>query len=358
MRFLNGIAAILLPALAFAVGQARAEQAAQPQKLPAIAAAIAETSVSGISSGAYMAGQFQLAHGRIVVGAALIAGGPYGCAETAAADTIWLPGSAMLNLTKAMNGCMMHNMQMLGVPDPEALAKRARKNADAGSIDPIPSIARDRVYLFAGTNDIVVAPAIVTKAAQFYKALGVPEKNIRYVTDIPAGHAFVTETAGEACGLSSPPFVAHCNYDQAGDLLAHIYDGVNPPDDRPPGTLSVFDQREFTKDLSTHGMAETGSVYVPKECAEKPGCRIHVAYHGCGQNRAAVGDSFVNGAGFARWADANRIVVLYPEAAASFVNTQGCWDWWGYTGQDFLTRKAPQIVAVRRMLDRLAGKRG
>jgi hypothetical protein len=50
--------------------------------------------------------------------------------------------------------------------------------------------------------------------------------------------------------------------------------------------------------------------------------------------------------------------VLYPEAAASFVNTQGCWDWWGYTGKDFLTRKAPQIVAVRRMLDRLAARRG
>jgi predicted esterase len=257
-----------------------------------------------------------------------------------------------------MNGCMMNNMQMLGVPDAAALAKRARKNAEAGSVDPIASIAKDRVYLFAGVHDAVVAPAIVAKAAQFYREIGLPEKSIRLVTGVPAGHAFVTETEGEACELSTPPYVAHCNYDQAGDLLAHIYNGIAPPDDRPAGTLTVFDQREFTKDLSSHGMAETGSVYVPKECAEKAGCRIHVAFHGCGQNRAAVGDSFVKGAGFARWADANRIVVLYPEAAASFVNTQGCWDWWGYTGKDFLTRKAPQIVAVRRMLDRLAARRG
>ncbi|MEO1720674.1 MAG: hypothetical protein AAFR23_10680, partial [Pseudomonadota bacterium] len=37
--------------------------------LPPLAADISQTSVSGISSGAYMAGQFQLAHGDIVVGA-------------------------------------------------------------------------------------------------------------------------------------------------------------------------------------------------------------------------------------------------------------------------------------------------
>ena len=50
--------------------------------LPALGAKISETSVSGISSGAYMAGQFQMAHAKIVKGAAIIAGGPYGCSES------------------------------------------------------------------------------------------------------------------------------------------------------------------------------------------------------------------------------------------------------------------------------------
>lgn len=355
MRASARIAAILLPMVAMA-GMAAAQGDIKP--LPRIGADIAQTSVSGISSGAYMAGQFQLAHGKIVVGAAVIAGGPYGCAETTAADTMWLPGMSWVNLTKALNGCMLGNLQAMGVPDPEVLAERARKYAKDGAIDALSEVAKDRVYLFAGKNDVVVAPGIVARAVAFYKQLGVPEQNIRFVTDIPAGHAFVTETEGGSCELSAPPFVAHCNYDQAGDLLAHIYDGINPPGDAPAGTLTVYDQREFTKDLGNHGMAETGTVYVPAACTEKPGCRIHVAFHGCGQNRAAVGESFVVGTGFARWADANRIIVLYPEAAASFVNTQGCWDWWGYTGADFLTKKAPQIVAVRRMVDRLAGKKG
>ena len=38
------------------------------------------------------------------------------------------------------------------------------------------------------------------------------------------------------------------------------------------------------------------------------------------------------------------------------LNPQACWDWWGYTGREYLTRKGPQVVAVRRMLDRLAGR--
>ena len=44
----------------------------KPVPLPALGADIAQTSVSGISSGAYMAGQFEIAHSKLVVGAAII----------------------------------------------------------------------------------------------------------------------------------------------------------------------------------------------------------------------------------------------------------------------------------------------
>jgi poly(3-hydroxybutyrate) depolymerase len=62
-------------------------------------------------------------------------------------------------------------------------------------------------------------------------------------------------------------------------------------------------------------------------------------------------------AGYTRWADTNNIIVLFPQTAATPFNPQGCWDWWGYTGREYLTRKAPQIVAVRRMVEQLAGAR-
>ena len=94
---------------------------------------------------------------------------------------------------------------------------------------------------------------------------------------------------------------------------------------------------------------------MPAACSAQAGCRIHVAFDGCGQNRAAVGDAFVKETGFGRWADTNRLIILFPQTLATALNPQACWDWWGYTGREYLTRKGPQIVAVHRMLERLAG---
>ena len=34
-----------------------------------------------------------------------------------------------------------------------------------------------------------------------------------------------------------------------------------------------------------------------------------------------------------------------------------CWDWWGYASSDHLSKTAPQLAAVRAMLDRLAEPR-
>jgi poly(3-hydroxybutyrate) depolymerase len=96
---------------------------------------------------------------------------------------------------------------------------------------------------------------------------------------------------------------------------------------------------------------------MPKDCLEGNTCRVHIAFHGCGQNQTFVGNAFAHDAGFAQWADTNNIIVLFPQTASTPVNPQGCWDWWGYTGRGYLTRAAPQIVAVRRMLEQLTGAR-
>ncbi len=101
-------------------------------------------------------------------------------------------------------------------------------------------------------------------------------------------------------------------------------------------------------------MSVKGMLYVPDDCRRQMGCRVHIAFHGCGQNRASVGDTFITDAGYLAWADTNRLVVLFPQVAQNALNPQGCWDWWGYTGRDYLTRQAPQIVAVHRMLLHLA----
>jgi hypothetical protein len=324
--------------------------------LPALGAAIDATSVSGISAGAYMAGQFQMAHGKLVRGAAIIAGGPYGCSESVFADSIPGPGTAFLNLSKAMNGCMLDLLGAWSVGDPGVLAAKAKQRAGRGEIDPISDVVSDRIYLFTGNNDRTVVSSIVKRAAAFYSKLGVPEANIMLVDNIPAGHAFVTETAGGSCELSETPYVVDCNYDQAGALLEHIYGALQPSSTALQGRYVEFNQRAYRPPSGSDGLAQSGVVYVPQNCARTGGCRVHIAFHGCAQNREAVGDTFIKETGFARWADTNNLIVLFPQVDTTVSNPQGCWDWWGYTGNDYLTRDAPQIVAVRAMLEALRQK--
>lgn len=321
--------------------------------LPALNINIENTSVSGISSGAYMAGQFQFAHAKLVTGAAIIAGGPYGCSESAFAGMLPGANTAMLNLGKAVNGCMLDLMRIWGVADPATLAAHAVRRAESGEIDPIANVKSDRVYLFSGTEDHTVAPTIVKSAAEFYAKLGVPESNIKVVASYPAGHAFVTDTEGGACGRSGEPYVVNCNYDQAGDVLQHIYGPLAPRGTGAGGEFIEFDQRPFGGGGS-NGLAASGVVYVPNACRSAE-CSVHIAFHGCAQNRETVGEAFVKETGFARWAEPNKLIILFPQVATAALNPQACWDWWGYTGDAYLTRKAPQIEAVMGMLMALKG---
>lgn len=322
--------------------------------LPAVGAMIDATSVSGISSGAYMAGQFQMAHAKIVTGAAIIAGGPYGCSESVFADSIPGPGTAFLNLSKAVNGCMLDLLGVWGVGNASTLANKANERAGKDEIDPIADVITDKVYLFSGTSDRTVVPSIVKHAAEFYAKLGMPEANIKFVNQLPAGHAFVTESEGAACERSGDPYVVDCDYDQAGELLKHIYGTLQAGSVAPTGQYIEFDQRPFHTGQMPDGMADNGVVYVPASCVKTSGCRIHIAFHGCAQNREKVGDAFVKQTGFARWADTNQLLVLFPQVETTVSNPQGCWDWWGYTGNDYLTRNAPQIVSVFHMIEALS----
>jgi poly(3-hydroxybutyrate) depolymerase len=67
-------------------------------------------------------------------------------------------------------------------------------------------------------------------------------------------------------------------------------------------------------------------------------------------------------AGYNAVADAKNIIVLYPHAApwnrltdptGLTANPKGCWDWWGFTGDEYLTRDGKQMRAVRAMISRV-----
>ena len=330
-----------------------------------------QVSVAGISSGAFMANQLHIAHSAGIMGAGIVAGGPYGCAV----DRLTADGLAAL-ASLAVGPCMSVPSLLKPVT---SYAQLVTDLAARGWIDPPQNVVRSRVYLFAGKADSVVSPKSVELGADLYRMLGVPALQITFRNqDLPgtgAGHSWVTTNFGNACNANASPFINNCGYDQAGDVLQTIYGPLQRPVDRPEGRIVAFDQTEFVPDAlaKANGLSDTGYLYVPKDCeagAATP-CRLAVTLHGCLQSAEVLGNEFYTRIGVNEWADSNRIVVLYPQAHATTVselpspsalaviniNPNGCWNWWGYANDgQFLTKQGVQINAIWSMVRRLTGQ--
>lgn len=325
--------------------------AADAPPLPALAADAERLTVSGISSGGYMAVQFHVAHSTLVDGAGVIAAGPYDCAR----------GS----ITRALNNCMTPEPGAQP-PDPAQTLAHIESEARAGHIDLTAGFRGDRAWILALGADATVERPVVDALLGFYRRV-LPPDAVRFVEVPNAAHGFVSiaDPQANGCDTSEPPFINRCgDVDAAGLLLAHLIGPLAPRSPAPDGELLSFDQRPFAPlaplDLS---LADRGYAYVPRAC-RNGGCAIHVAFHGCRQTEAQVGRRFVEGAGYNAWADTNRVIVLYPQARprSGFAwgswrwvyNPRGCWDWWGYTGPAYATRDGKQISTVRAMIERLA----
>jgi len=340
-------AAIAAAALALALAGTPA-LAAQP--LPRLGADHDMVTVSGLSSGAYMAVQFQVAYSQLVRGAGVIAGGPYDCAR----------GS----ISRALKNCMAAPAE---APPPSVAEQQARvtEAARAGEIDDPANLASHRAWLFSGANDRTVVPRVVDALAAFYATQLAPGA-LSHVQHPDAGHAMVSavDPQANACPTSESPYVNRCpGTDAPGALLAHLLGPLQPPAAAPAGELLAFDQRPFFGGRPIDAsMDNEGYAYIPPGC-RVGGCRVHVAFHGCRQGASAIGRRFVEGAGYNAWADANRLIILYPQVTARHgvamgswrwvLNPKGCWDWWGYTGGDYATRGGVQMRGVKAMVDRL-----
>ena len=315
-----------------------ATQSLAADRLPRLNIAPDSLTVSGISSGGYMAVQYQVAYSKSIAGAGVIAGGPWFCAQ----DT----------LSKALGECLKAADR---APDTAALVTAARTAAREQRIDDVAGLAGDRVWLFHGSRDETVGRPVTDALADFYAAF-MDRKQIRYETNVPAAHGFPTLDAGIACSTASEPWINDCDYDAAGALLQQLYGPLAEPSKTNGGKLIAFDQARYASATARSSLAPIGYAFVPAPCATGEQCRLHVAFHGCRQGTEVVGRAFVNDAGYNRWAASNRIIVLYPQAKKSLfmpMNPQGCWDWWGYTGPDYATRDAAQMSSVRQMIEAL-----
>ena len=287
--------------------------------------------VSGVSAGGFMAVQSHVAFAGRIGGAAVVAGGPYHCAQ----------GDVQIALSQCMTG------EGLAV---EPLVRFATAAAGAGDIAPLSGLESARVWIFHSPADAVVAPAAGQALRDFYRAF-VPERQIEFVGDVETAHGWPTLDAGAECMEWGGDYINDCDYDAAGSLLRHLYGDLKArASQAKAGNLIDLDVSAYFGSGSDVG--DIAYAYVPDACRSKAqDCGLHIAFHGCVQGAEFIEDRFATQAGFNEWAEPNDIVVVYPQVEKSLFNPKGCWDWWGYTDENYDVRSGKQLAGVAALID-------
>lgn len=301
--------------------------------LPSLGLDKNSVTVSGISSGAFMAVQLGVAYSDQIHGVASIAGGIYSCAlgKTQTATDLCMKAPDKIDVS-AYTKLVLESFQKGLIADPKYLAQQ-------------------RVFILNGSEDKTVMPAAGLKLAEFYQAFGVnPIADFK----LKMGHAFPSNNGKNSCEKTQFPWINKCEYEGAQKIFETMYGPLSPPTSSRgftalSGELKAFDQNAFGAQAAK--MLDYGNLYIPKDC-KTPGsaCRLHIALHGCMQSPNIIQDQFTNGADYNAWADNNKIVVLYPATTMGAGNSSGCWDWFGFTNADYAVRKSVQMTAIMKMV--------
>ena len=274
-------------------------------------------SVSGFSSGGFMSMQMHIAHSSLIQGVGIIAGGPYHCMQTYSQKTC----------TKFPNKIEISR-----------LVKYAKEEELKGNIDSLTNLNSTEVWLFGGTKDKMVLQGIVGKVSEFYEYF---QANVEFVQNIESQHMFVTDSFGSLCGVYEWPYIANCQFDSAGRILSKIYGELLMKKPYSQRRLHKFDQRVYESDQV--GMADFGYIYVPESCWIET-CRVHMVLHGCGMNTDYIGSFLIKFAGYNEWAEANSLIIIYPQAARHHkLNYGACWDASGSWDPNYSTKKGKHL---------------
>lgn len=332
-------ARIMLAAIGLTATAVMSNPASAVVVLPKYNVSFNDVSVSGISSGGYMAAQMHVAYSKTVKkGAGIVAGGPVYCSQG--------------NVSIATGPCMADT----GSRNLPYLLSVLNTWSGNGYIDPVSNLSASKVYLISGTLDSTVKQPVMNDLKSMYTNY-ISSTNVFYKNNLAAEHSMLTDYYGSACSVNGSPYINNCNFDAAGEILKWIYGPLNAKNAGTlGGTFVNFDQQAYWGNFNptTHGMANDGWAYVPANCTALQSCKLHVVFHGCKQNVATVGSQYYQNTGYNKWADSNNMIILYPQANTTFANPNGCWDWWGYDDVNFPAKSGGQMVAVKTMIDRIA----
>jgi poly(3-hydroxybutyrate) depolymerase len=311
-----------------------------------------KTTVSGLSSGGFMANQLGVAHSSLFKGVGIFAAGPYMCA-------------GHNNYTACMYNASISASQLT------TMQNSLNSFSSSGAIDNKSNIAGQKIFMFVGTSDSTVGPNPMNALQTQYTNNGVPAGNLLHVQRSGTAHVFPTDfdsTGNNSCSSAASPYISNCGYDGAKAVLQHFYGTLNPRNNAPAaGNYIEFDQTAFSS--GNPGMASTGWVYVPQNCKDGAQCKVHVSLHGCQQSYSKIGDKYIKNTGYTRWADTNSIIVLFPQtvvdntsrqtsASGSLANPNACWDWIGWYGGNFAQKNGTQLKAIKAMVDQLSSGSG
>lgn len=237
----------------------------------------------------------------------------------------------MNNVDIALTTCMTNGKAI----DADVLAGITRNTALYGFVDDPSHLEQDQIYVLSARNDTVVDRMVVQKLQEYYlNFIDNPHEQIRAVYDVDGEHSQLTKNYGNPCTRLGSPYINDCNYDAAGAILQHIFQGkLNEPKTLSyTGKIYKFNQAAFVDGpiwSESFGLNPTGAVYVPTQCQDgRKTCILHVALHGCEMNFELIQEQYVEHSGYNAWADANDMVILYPQVCKSAVFTLNCFRYW------------------------------
>lgn len=279
--------------------------------------------ISGISSGGFMASQMAVIYSDQFSGVATVAGGVFYCAQNGYQENLKKYGSvAFFNfkiseealrqgvdvaslqtsvrnipdlktafeprpsnpIYQSVGICMGHPERAHG-SEPQADGSSGPMKltfvnalASAGLIAPVGNIANQRVLIYQGDADTVVHPPMAEKLQEFYRRFAVPESAIKMVRGAGGAHNFPTSRHdGINCDSEGVPYIANCKRDLAGDILQHL---INRRLRRARAKADHL--YRVTQVEAPPSVAPYGYLYASDFCLKNPTlCDLHVALHGC-----------------------------------------------------------------------------
>lgn len=353
--------------------------------------------VSGISSGGFMASQMATIYSDKIIGVGTVAGGVYYCALNHFQEKLQRYGSSSYYAfgvsAKEANANKMVPLQVnpvyqavgicMGTPEKAHAAESGAMKLDFMTdfevhhwIAPVQNIGKQRVFIYQGSDDDVVRPPMAEKLREFYTKFAVPATALK-VVEKPGAHNFPTDRReGIPCNEEKVPYIANCDYDLAGDLLQHVLGRKLEKSKINSKNLLLV-----TQTSAPGSMHRYGYLYANEYCLSNPQlCDLHVAFHGCKMSDdydesfqksyeegikmgkvLIVQDYqlkkripqmgariFAERAGYAEYAEnkKNRLMIYFPQTRITTenypANPKGCWDWYGWTNSDYATNKGSE----------------